>query len=399
MKALKIFLTLTFIILALRPALGQLGGVPTPITTLPTNNNTVWYYAASSTNGVKWVVSGFNDLGSLLYISTNSGTTWSSRTNFFGYVACSANGGVVLCASQSRGVMLSTNFCDSWISTGFANGNPGGVTMSADGTKLAVSSPIKTSTNSGASWYTSSMSAGLKAWSADGTHLAAISTDKNVYISTNAGVTWTQTPSPQTAADWTSLAISGDGSVLAICSLYENDETTPGGVYFSTDYGATWSGNVANGEWLSGSVSADGKKLTATSIGYDNFYGFNYPAVVLFSTDKGVNWQPVSVPISQIFRAAALSLDGSTMMLMNSQFGQYSFRYIMAQPGVPALNIANAGGNASLTWPYLTPGYVLQQNTNLAGTNWVTVTNTPAAVNQIILAPTNANNFYRLQKP
>jgi hypothetical protein len=72
---------------------------------------------------------------------------------------------------------------------------------------------------------------------------------------------------------------------------------------------------------------------------------------------------------------------------------------IMAQPDAPVLNIANAGGNASLTWPYLTPGYVLQQNSDLATPNWVTVTNTPSVVNQVILAPTNANNFYLLQKP
>lgn len=187
--------------------------------------------------------------------------------------------------------------------------------------------------------------------------------------------------------------------MLALCALYEQNDNTEGAFYFSTDYGATWSGSVATGTWLGVSVSADGKKLTASSNPYDSIYNKVYTSQVLLSTDTGASWQPISVPISGDFRYATLSPDGSMMVVVNHYPGQYSFRYIMSEPDAPALNIVNAGGNASLTWPCLTPGYVLQQNSNLATTNWETLTNTPSAVNQIILAPTNANTFYRLQQP
>jgi len=106
-------------------------------------------------------------------------------------------------------VMISTKLLHQLTSTGFGVGNPGAVSMSADGTRLAVSSgPMRISTNSGASWYTSSLDGGYRAWSADGTRLTTIGTDQKVYTSTNAGVTWTQTASPQSETDGQNGAVA-----------------------------------------------------------------------------------------------------------------------------------------------------------------------------------------------
>jgi hypothetical protein len=48
--------------------------------------------------------------------------------------------------------------------------------------------------------------------------------------------------------------------------------------------------------------------------------------------------------------------------------------------------------------------FVLQQNLDLTGTNWVTLTNTPALnlanlQNQITLPPSSGSSFYRLAVP
>ena len=65
-----------------------------------------------------------------------------------------------------------------------------------------------------------------------------------------------------------------------------------------------------------------------------------------------------------------------------------------------ALSITNSGGNLVLSWPSPPGGFVLQQNSDLATTNWLTATNLSTFANfqnQVILAPTNANQFYRLK--
>jgi hypothetical protein len=66
------------------------------------------------------------------------------------------------------------------------------------------------------------------------------------------------------------------------------------------------------------------------------------------------------------------------------------------------LQISNSGTNLILSWPTLPGGFVLQQNSNLAATNWTATTNAPAIANfqdQIIFPSTNGNQFFRLKYP
>jgi hypothetical protein len=67
-----------------------------------------------------------------------------------------------------------------------------------------------------------------------------------------------------------------------------------------------------------------------------------------------------------------------------------------------ALGIAASGSNLLLSWPSPPGGFVLQQNSDLTTTNWLTVTNTPAITNfqnQVILSPATGSQFYRLKYP
>jgi len=68
----------------------------------------------------------------------------------------------------------------------------------------------------------------------------------------------------------------------------------------------------------------------------------------------------------------------------------------------PTLRIFLEGTNAVLAWPISTPAFQLQQNTSLAGTNWATMTNQVQVVgseNQVMVAPSFAPQFFRLQYP
>ena len=54
-----------------------------------------------------------------------------------------------------------------------------------------------------------------------------------------------------------------------------------------------------------------------------------------------------------------------------------------------------------ITWPGSLSNYQLQSRGSLTSTNWTPVTNAPVLVNgqnTVILAPTAAQKFYRLQR-
>jgi hypothetical protein len=70
-------------------------------------------------------------------------------------------------------------------------------------------------------------------------------------------------------------------------------------------------------------------------------------------------------------------------------------------PGTPGLTITGVfHGLVMITWPAPSTGYVLQENTDLATTNWLVVTNPPTVVNGqmlITISPNVGNRYYRLR--
>ena len=68
----------------------------------------------------------------------------------------------------------------------------------------------------------------------------------------------------------------------------------------------------------------------------------------------------------------------------------------------PTLTIAPASTNdVTLAWPAFQPEYVLESNTNLVTTNWMTLTNTPVLISgwhTVTMPSTNSDLFFRLHK-
>ena len=77
--------------------------------------------------------------------------------------------------------------------------------------------------------------------------------------------------------------------------------------------------------------------------------------------------------------------------------------FAVQTPGAPVLNITLTGTNTVMVyWPSPSTGFNLQQNTNLATTNWLAATNTitdNGTIKFIIVNPPTGNRFYRLSKP
>jgi hypothetical protein len=67
-------------------------------------------------------------------------------------------------------------------------------------------------------------------------------------------------------------------------------------------------------------------------------------------------------------------------------------------PGAPWLTIVAAGaGQATISWTPAPTDWVLQENLNLATTNWVN--SVSGATNPVVVPATSPQKFYRLHKP
>lgn len=115
------------------------------------------------------------------------------------------------------------------------------------------------------------------------------------------------------------------------------------------------------------------------------------------STSTGGTYQ-VSGTIGQPDASGAMT--GGNYALTG---GFWSLISVVQMPGVPKLLIVpNGPGRVQILWPdAATNSYTLQQNSNLATTNWVTsgYTITPAnGTNAVTLTPPMGNLFFRLKQ-
>ena len=179
-----------------------------------------WGSVASSADGTKLaaVARGITTGGGYIYMSADSGATWTQQTG------------------PQR----------SWTS----------VASSSDGTKLVAMTNdgftggyIYTSSDSGVTW--TQTTAPLQPWwsvasSSDGTKLVAAADDGDcescsgiggyIYMSADSGATWTQTTAPPQY--WWSVASSSDGTKLvAVSNAFFSGV---GSIYTSSDSGTTW---------------------------------------------------------------------------------------------------------------------------------------------------------------
>jgi len=94
--------------------------------------------------------------------------------------------------------------------------------------------------------------------------------------------------------------------------------------------------------------------------------------------------------------------DASQQTMTGGQYtltGGFWAIYAVQTPGAPTLAIVPAGpGQAQISWtPSTGTNWVLQENLNLATTNWV---NSPSGSTNLIVVPaTLPTKFYRLFKP
>lgn len=222
---------------------------------------------------------------------------------------------------------------ENWIQTAAPITNWTGLTCSADGTQLAATTsdgPIYISTNSGLTWIETS--APIAAWrsiagSADGRVLAAwkfnsydpsLGSFGSVYISTNGGATWLLSNIPEDVQE--QLAVSADGTRIAGC--WSSDYPTRGGrMYLSADSGVTWSTKPGDYRIMCIAFSADGSTLAVCG-----------GVSITVSTNFGDSWQRA---VGGKLNRFALSSDASTIFAAGLPMWDFGLHF---------------STNAGLTW-------------------------------------------------
>jgi hypothetical protein len=94
--------------------------------------------------------------------------------------------------------------------------------------------------------------------------------------------------------------------------------------------------------------------------------------------------------------AGSIAVSGNYVYLANWNDGLRIYSV------APQVNLTGSGAQRLLAWFAPAPGFVVQQNTTLASTNWVTLTNTPSVTgsqNRVLLTPQSKSAFFRLKLP
>jgi hypothetical protein len=132
------------------------------------------------------------------------------------------------------------------------------------------------------------------AMSADGSKLVAAANAGGIFTSTNFGATWISNNAPLVA--WDAVTSSADGTRMAAAF------SGVGGIYTSVDGGATWNSSApATFGWLSLSCSADGGILAAATPSGNAVY---------VSTNFGISWRTNPFPTG-IFDANTVAVSAS----------------------------------------------------------------------------------------
>jgi photosystem II stability/assembly factor-like uncharacterized protein len=231
---------------------------------------------ASSADGSKLVALG----GSRIYTSTDSGATWTPRTDAIPRLSA--------------------------------------VASSADGSKLIAavfgsSGQLYTSTDSGESWtpHEPGHSWWQVASSADGSKLVAAELHGDLYTSTDGGMTWTaRATDSDNFQNWTSVASSADGTKLVAVER-------GGRIHTSSDSGENWTAHESIRTWFWVASSADGSRLAAVDFG-GNEGGLIYTSTAAITTTLGTDG---SISGAQ-FDAITLQYVGGGMFNVLSHEGQ-----------------------------------------------------------------------------
>lgn len=258
---------------------------------------------------------------------------------------------IVAVQFQANGMFLSRDrgatFTQVTLPAGVANNAQfEGVTISEDGTRVAaviMGGPVIVGTIASTGVVTWATPTGLPAaanWrsidsSANGQVMVAVGQDPVAFISTNGGLAWTALTAA--AQDWYRVKVSGDGQTIAMAAnSFGTGNVSGDGIYVSKNRGATFTRTGVAGDYSGIAMSADGGVIAAT-VSNDNT-GAGTGSVQL-STNGGTSFAALPVTVGGVastvtqWRSVTLSGDASRMAVAAGRFDQNTTGPILLTTG------------------------------------------------------------------
>lgn len=263
-----------------------------------------------------------------IWISSNYGQTWTqagggiTTYNFRG-ITISASGQYQLAAGYTYGVYYSTNYGQTW-AAGFPSGGYFfNVAMSANG-QYAIAciasggSPASAIYQSITPFFTAGSSTNLATTSIQANAITftdgstAVSADPPLDYGT-FGLNWTQTSSISTT--WFACAMSANGQ-YQIAGQSSGYSANSGTIYYSSNYGQTWTAVTSSpsNSWGSVSMSASGQ-YAVICVGDSSI---SVPGPVYISSTYGQTW---SITTLSVCGNSAISASGQYMLIANQSGG------------------------------------------------------------------------------
>jgi hypothetical protein len=321
-------------------------------------------------------------------------TAGSSRSvlpiDSFNFIAMSNNGniGIITC-DPSRPVYITTSFGNVWYTipqfntVDFAWGEP---SLSQDGTYMLLLDQqgyLYVSQNAGTSW-TTRVTDFVRFWewssmSNTGMYMLASSLDDGVYSSQNYGSTWTHILSTE-FSDVAFVYVSFDGSTQFVGYI-------PNGVLVvSYDNGNTWNNNsIRTGNWYD----------IVQSTGSNYMILYEYPGSLFISSDAGVSFTE-TMALNNNWISAAVSSNGSVqvavvengLIYLSTDYGATFNTTLDATSRYYSFVLLNSTGSTIYAGGYNIPVFI-SSNT---GVSWTTLTSGNVTVKGAALS--NGNLIY-----
>ena len=249
-----------------------------------------------------------------IFLSNNSGNTWTNLTENLGNinlssVAITSNATNICLAAVRHALYISNNGGEQWNEYSYGYGynsiacsSTAEIILVSYNNKLPKYRPINGgllySTNNGVDFNT--ITVPLYNWNcvcmnSQGSIMAACSSNGYCYVSTDMGSKWSATSLP--TYNWNSISMDSTGSNIVICSL-------DGYVFFSNNSGSSWTSCApANLNWNAIVISGNANIVFLTATNSSDIY---------FSSNNGVNWNTTSPnPNSTNWGSLCCNSDGS----------------------------------------------------------------------------------------
>lgn len=290
------------------------------------------------------VILGNEAAGGYLYTSTNGGASWQTGTIPGIWISSdmSANAERMVAVQYGGGLYTSTDRGASWTPVTSPDVNLAGrdyesVTISQDGLRIGAviqNGPLVLSNDGGATWTSPTIGGKAAHWwraidsSADGSVIvAADQGDTVVYLSTDAGTTWTALtvmvgePAAPMYEGWYRVKISADGNTIAVAANSFGSGVPGGGIYVSHNRGQTWTrGLTLTADYSALAMTADGQSIAA-SVSNPNTAGTAATGGILLSTNGGASFTQLTMPGTDTdWRAIAMSANGARMAAATGLF-------------------------------------------------------------------------------